>query len=156
MSPPGKPAGLSAAPGPLLIPADLLDAMIAHCRREAPRECCGFLAGVAPRASVIYPLRNAAESTETRYDADPKDLIAAVQAMRADGAEMLAIYHSHPRWRAVPSRADLDLNHYGPLPRIIVSLMDPDPVVRTWRLDPDSFEELPWRSVPVDPGAGAG
>jgi len=145
-----------SAGGPLLIPADLLRAMVEHCRREAPRECCGLLAGVAPRVAAIYPLRNAAASTETRYDADPKDLIAAVQDLRAKGTEMLAIYHSHPKWRAEPSKADLELNYYGPLPRIIVSLLDPEPDVRAWRFDPDSFEELPWRIAPVEPGAGAG
>ena len=149
-------SGTDESAGTLLIPADILRAMLDHCRREAPRECCGLLAGVAPGVSAIYPLRNAAESTETRYDADPKDLIAAVQDLRARGTEMLAIYHSHPKWPAVPSRADLDLNFYGPLPRIIVSLLDPEPVVRAWRLGPEAYEELPWGVAPVEPGAGAG
>ena len=65
----------------------------------------------------------------------------------SSGAEILAIYHSHPRWEAVPSRTDLRENHYGPVPRIIVSLLDETPDVRVWRLDPDSYQELPWRIV---------
>ncbi len=138
---------------PLEIPRDLHDAMVAHCLREAPLECCGLLGGVAPRVSSFHPLRNAAVS-ETRYDADPHDLIAAVVALRDRGAEILAIYHSHPRWEAVPSKTDLRENHYGPVPRIIVSLLDEVPVVRTWRLDPDSYEEQPWRIVdPPGPDA---
>jgi [CysO sulfur-carrier protein]-S-L-cysteine hydrolase len=140
---------------PLEIPRDLHDAMVAHCLREAPLECCGLLGGFAPRVSSFHPLRNAAAS-ETRYDADPHDLIAAVVALRERGAEILAIYHSHPRWEAVPSKTDLRENHYGPVPRIIVSLLDEVPVVRIWRLDPDSYEELPWRIVePLDPDDGA-
>lgn len=145
-----------SAPEPLLIPADLLDAMIAHCRREAPDECCGLLGGVPPRASAIYPLRNLAPTAATRYNADPVEVIEAVRDLRSRSEEIIAIYHSHPKWQAVPSRADLDLNHYGPLPRIIVSLLEEPPDVRMWKLDANSFEELPWRAVPVDPSRSGG
>lgn len=130
----------------LSIPAIHHDAMVAHCLREAPLECCGILGGDFPLVSSFHPLRNASAS-ETRYDADPNDLIAAVVALRARRAEILAIYHSHPKWAAVPSKTDLRENHYGAVPRIIVSLLGPVPEVRVWRLDPDSFEELPWRIV---------
>jgi proteasome lid subunit RPN8/RPN11 len=130
----------------LEIPRDLHDAMVAHCMRETPLECCGILGGVPPRVSSFHPLRNAA-SSETRYDADPHDLIHAVVALRELGGEILAIYHSHPHWEAIPSRTDLRENHYGPVPRIIVSLLEVNPIVRVWRLDPDSYQELPWRIV---------
>jgi proteasome lid subunit RPN8/RPN11 len=128
----------------LTIPAEIHDAMVAHCLREAPLECCGILGGIAPLVSSFHPLRNASAS-ETRYDADPRDLIDAVVSLRQRGAEILAIYHSHPRWAAVPSATDLAENHYGPIPRIIVSLLGETPDVRVWRLDPDSFHEIPWR-----------
>jgi [CysO sulfur-carrier protein]-S-L-cysteine hydrolase len=128
----------------LTIPPAIHEAMVAHCVREAPLECCGILGGIPPLVSSFHPLKNAAAS-ETRYDADARDLINAVVALRARGAQMLAIYHSHPRWEAVPSRTDLQENHYGALPRIIVSLLDSVPEVRVWRLDPDSYEELPWK-----------
>ena len=95
--------------------------MVAHCERESPLECCGILGGISPRVSSIHPLRNDLVS-ETRYNADPQDLIEAHIALRERGAEILAIYHSHPRWQAVPSKTDLDENYYGPCPRIIVSL----------------------------------
>ncbi|WP_435016347.1 Mov34/MPN/PAD-1 family protein [Tundrisphaera sp. TA3] len=133
-------------PPTLAIPREIHDAMVGHCVREAPLECCGLLGGVDSLVSSFHPMRNASAS-ETRYDADPKDLIEAVQSLRARGAEILAIYHSHPRWAAVPSKTDLRENHYGPVPRIIVSLLGPTPEVRTWRLDPETYEELPWRIV---------
>jgi len=150
---------VSRPDAPLLIPPAILDAMIDHCRREAPRECCGLLGGVAPAVSSIDPLRNTeAEAGETRYNADPADLVAAVRRLRDRNAEILAIYHSHPRWAPIPSRADLDLNYYGAVPRIIVSLLDDKPQVRAWRLDPDSYEELPWQVAAdsdVEPGRPA-
>ena len=49
-------------PAPLLIPADIHDAMVAHCLREAPLECCGLLGGIANRVSSIHPLRNTSAS----------------------------------------------------------------------------------------------
>jgi proteasome lid subunit RPN8/RPN11 len=131
----------------LTIPSDIHDAMVSHCQMEAPLECCGILGGVALEVSLFYPLGNALASDD-RYDADPSDLIRTVHDLRAREAEMVAIYHSHPRWKAVPSRTDLAQNYYGPLPRIIVSLLGHPPVVRAWRLDADSFAELPWRVVP--------
>src|SRR5947207_1583541 len=135
----------------LEIPRDLHDEMVAHCLREAPLECCGILAGVAPRVSMFLPLRNVA-SSETRYFADPRELIEVDKTLRQGKANILAIYHSHPRWEAIPSRTDLETNYYGPVPRIIISLLSETPVVRAWRLDPDSYEELPWRIVePTEP-----
>ena len=129
---------------PLLIPRDIHEAMIRHCLAESPLECCGILGGVSREVSLFYPLSNDMKS-ETRYNADPKDLINAVRDLRDREAEMLAIYHSHPRWEAVPSQADLRLNYYGAVPRIIVSLLEPEPTVRIWRLDPDSYHELAGR-----------
>src|SRR5262249_48658333 len=117
---------MSGPSGLLTIPAAIHDAMVAHCVREAPLECCGILGGIAPVVSSFHPLRNAA-SSETRYDADTRDLIDAVTALRSRGAEILAIYHSHPRWAAIPSQTDLRENHYGPVPRIIVSLLGATP-----------------------------
>jgi [CysO sulfur-carrier protein]-S-L-cysteine hydrolase len=131
---------------PLEIPRDFHDAMVAHCQRESPLECCGILGGVAPRVSSIYPLHNDLVS-EDRYNADPQDLIQAHIALREQRADILAIYHSHPRSHAEPSRIDLVENHYGPCPRIIVSLIGQTPEVRVWRLDVDSFQELPWRII---------
>ena len=142
------------AEAPLEIPRSLLQGMIDHCLRDTPLEACGLLGGTPHRARTIYPLRNQLNSA-SRYDADPNDLIRAVRAIRQADAEIVAIYHSHPRWAAIPSRTDLAENHYGDVPRIIVSLLDDRPVVRIWRLGLDRFEELPWRVIddsrPVEP-----
>ncbi len=130
----------------LQIPVEVRDAMVAHCVREAPLECCGILGGVRPLVSTFHPLRNASRS-ETRYDADPNDLIEVFRLLRVQKSEILAIYHSHPKWPAVPSKTDLRENHYGDVPRIIVSLLGEVPDVRVWRLDLDTYEELAWDVV---------
>jgi proteasome lid subunit RPN8/RPN11 len=140
---------------PLEIPRDLLDAMVAHCQREAPLESCGVLGGLASQVSSLHPLRNV-KASETRYLGDPQELVAAYVALRQRGADILAIYHSHPCGEAVPSRTDLEENHYGDTPQIIVSLKGCSPHVRVWRLEADSFAELPWRIIdPIEHSAGA-
>ncbi len=140
---------------PLEIPADLHGAMIAHCRRDDPLECCGILGGMPPRVLSLHPLRNI-DASKTRYTADPKELIQALVWLREQQREILAIYHSHPRWEAVPSATDLTQNYWGEMPRIIVSLLADPPDVRVWRLRPDSFQELPWKLIgPTGEPAGA-
>ena len=139
-------ADSAGSSGPLQIPSDIVDAMIAHCLRESPLECCGLLGGDAPRVRSFHPLRNEAAS-ETRYFADPKDLIEAWRWLRDHDHQVLAIYHSHPRWEAVPSATDLKENYWRDTPRIIVSLITSPPTVRIWRLDTDSYSELKWTRV---------
>jgi proteasome lid subunit RPN8/RPN11 len=147
MTEPTAPSSLPHDSPPLLeIPAEIRDAMIDHCRREAPLECCGFLGGKDGRVMSIHPLRNIADS-ETRYLADPQEAIRAWVGLREQGRQILAIYHSHPRWQAVPSQTDLEENHWGDTPRLIVSLLTDPPEIRVWKLEPDSYTELPWRPV---------
>jgi proteasome lid subunit RPN8/RPN11 len=131
---------------PLLIPTDIRDAMVAQCQREDPLECCGILGGVWPRILSFHPLRNIAAS-ETRYDADPQELVQAWRSLRERQQEILAIYHSHPRWRAVPSATDLKKNYWGTMPHVIISLLKDPPELRVWRLDPDSYQELSWTLI---------
>ncbi|MBV8606283.1 MAG: M67 family metallopeptidase [Singulisphaera sp.] len=131
---------------PLTIPASIFEAMVGHARREAPLECCGILGGVAPRVSSFHPLRNVEESP-VRFEANPRDLIDTVLALRARRADIVAIYHSHPRAEPVPSQTDLARNYHGDTPQIIISLLRRTPEVRAWRLAPDSFDELRWQVV---------
>jgi proteasome lid subunit RPN8/RPN11 len=121
--------------------------MLEHCAREAPLECCGLLGGMPPSAESIHPLRNSSQS-ETHYLADPQDVIVALQELRRRKHEIVAIYHSHPKWPPIPSKTDLRENYYGDVPRIIISLLAAEPETRVWRLDEDTFEELEWELVP--------
>ena len=136
----------------LRILPDIQQAMVDHCLTEKPLECCGILAGRHGHAWEIYKLPNANQS-ETRYNADPQALIKAVQAMRRNGTEIMAIYHSHPRWQPIPSQTDLKENHYGEVPRIIVGLLKSPPECRVWRFldEPLRYEELTWTASEFSP-----
>ncbi len=136
----------------LRILPDIQQAMVDHCLTEKPLECCGILAGRHGHAWEIYKLPNADQS-ETRYNADPQALIKAVQEMRRNGTEIMAIYHSHPRWQPIPSQTDLKENHYGEVPRIIVGLLKSPPECRVWRFldEPLRYEELTWTASEFSP-----
>ena len=62
--------------------------------------------------------------------------------------------------RPSPARPTSSENHYGDVPRIIVSLLGDPPDVRVWRLDPDRTRSSPGDGRPptsrraVEPGAG--
>ena len=146
MTPP--PFNPTSGPTTLLIPSDIHAGMVAHCLRDAPLEACGLLIGrPGEPVSTLYPLPNASRS-EVRYDADPHDLVRAYRYLRTRRLDIVAIYHSHPKWQAVPSRTDLAENHYGDVPRIIVSLLTSPPDVRAWHLEPTTYTELPYRITP--------
>src|SRR5262245_50739745 len=151
--PPAEPASGPVEPlvKVLEIPANIRDAMVAHCRREAPLECCGLLGGRSGRVSTFHPLLNIAKS-ETRYLADPRQSVGAWVWLREHNLEILAIYHSHPRSEAVPSATDLRENYWGETPRIIVSLLTEPPTIRNWRLDAVRYEELSWSLIEPQPG----
>jgi proteasome lid subunit RPN8/RPN11 len=120
----------------------LFEAIVEHCRSLPFIEACGIVSGVeVPIATSVYPLRNA-HASPTSYEADRRDLVAAVKLMRSRHEQMLAIYHSHLTTAAIPSRADIERNYYGKLPRIIVSIMPSPAEVRVWRLDASTYHEL--------------
>lgn len=82
------------------------EALIAHARAEAPRECCGLLIGQPGLIERIVPATNV-RASETTYLIDPRDHFAAIRAARADGLSVIGGYHSHPRSTPLPSAADL-------------------------------------------------
>lgn len=111
-----------------------LEAMIAHARHEAPRECCGLAVGHGDRVTRIVPVTNLAPGN-TRYEADPRELIRHFREMDEQGEELVGIYHSHPSSPALPSPTDLSLAFYPESVYLIISLANPDePSVRAWRL----------------------
>ena len=63
-----RPVTLEIIPSVWKSRAILIDAMVAHCVRESPLECCGILGGLPPRVSSFHPLRNELAS-ETCYRA---------------------------------------------------------------------------------------
>jgi proteasome lid subunit RPN8/RPN11 len=133
----------------LRIRADLVEAMVAHARRDHPDEACGVISGPAggDLPERFVPLRNAARSP-TSYEVDSADLLQLYRDMAARGEVPVVVYHSHPTSPAYPSRTDVA---YASEPRahyVIVSTRGPGgdegpEEVRSFRIVDGVVEEEP-------------
>ena len=74
--------------------------------RASPVEVCGLLLGSAGQIADIVPCANVADDPATRFELDPRALIAAHRAARGGGPQVIGHYHSHPSGRAEPSMRD--------------------------------------------------
>ncbi len=100
-------------------------AMREHVSREAPYEACGLVAGKDGISQAVYPIPNELRSP-VRYRMEPRAQLAAFEAMDEVGWDLLAIYHSHPQGRAIPSAIDIAEAAY-PVVYLIWA-----PVGKTW------------------------
>lgn len=81
-------------------------AMQRHINFEAPLEACGLLGGKAGVVELVLPVKNAAAS-RVRFQMEPRAQLRALEQIEAEGLELLAIFHSHPKGPSVPSPTDL-------------------------------------------------
>ena len=81
-------------------------AMQRHINFEAPLEGCGLLGGKNQMVELVLPVKNAAES-QVRFKMDPRAQLRAMQQIEAEGLEIVAIFHSHPKGPSVPSSTDI-------------------------------------------------
>ena len=88
----------------------VLDAIEAHARAEAPRECCGLLVGDAGEIYEAVATGNVAAEPLRRYEISPADHFALIRRCRADqaGRTIVGGYHSHPHSPPEPSATDLE------------------------------------------------
>ena len=118
-----------------------LDEMIAHAVRDLPNECCGLVGVRDGAVSHVLPLKNMAASPY-RFEMGV-DQMAAIDEIEDAGAEVGAVYHSHPRTEGHPSLTDMSLSDRWPgLAWIIVGFVSTEPEVRAFRVTPQDVEEL--------------
>jgi [CysO sulfur-carrier protein]-S-L-cysteine hydrolase len=134
----------------LLIPAEVLNVVMAHAFREWPNECCGLLAGVRSldgaelQVSREFSLRNVADDPRTEFLSEPRDMFEAVRTMRAEELDVLAVYHSHPTSEPVPSRKDVERSYGDSVVTLIVGLENDPPLLRGWWLTTEGVAEAEW------------
>ena len=111
------------------------DALIQHARDEYPNECCGLIAGHGDQATRVLPTTNA-EGTPFMYVMEPREQMDLMEQIEDAGEDLLAIYHSHTRSAAYPSKTDVELAFFAEPLYVIVSLQDEDnPVIRAFHLE---------------------
>lgn len=128
----------------LTISRALVDAMIAHARRDHPDEACGVLAGPvgSDTPQRFIPMVNAARST-TFYEFDSGDLLRLYREMDSRDEEPVVIYHSHTATEAFPSRTDIGLASEPNAHYVLISTRSQDTdEVRSYRIiDSEVTEE---------------
>lgn len=120
----------------LTIGRDIVDAIVAHARRDHPDEACGVVAGPAgsDRPERFIPMLNAARSP-TFYEFDSMDLLRLYKEMDENDEDPVVIYHSHTATEAYPSRTDIGLAQEPNAHYVLVSSYeDGEPEFRSYRI----------------------
>ncbi len=118
----------------LTLPAAMRERIVAHARAEAPRECCGLIAGEGGALVELIPLTNDAPGIDV-YRIDDAELYRVYRDLDGRGQEIAAIYHSHPTSAAYPSAADVDLALWPDACYLICLIADVDrPDLRGFRI----------------------
>jgi proteasome lid subunit RPN8/RPN11 len=121
------------AGGALRLPRALADEIVAHARAGLPDEACGIVAGREGEATRFFPAVNA-DASPYRYSIDSADLLRIVTTIEDAGEELVAIYHSHTRSPAFPSRTDVELAFWPDAAYLIVSLAADPPDLRAYAI----------------------
>lgn len=113
--------------------------ILAHCKEGLPNEACGLIGGTieGDKRSIqkVYLLTNIDQSNE-HFSMDPKEQLAAVKDMRANGLKLLGNFHSHPESPSRPSEEDKRLAYDSKVNYLILSLMDlENPVFNAFRIN---------------------
>jgi proteasome lid subunit RPN8/RPN11 len=121
------------ADAPLRLPRALADQIAGHARAGLPDEACGIVSGIDSTATRFHPAVNA-DASPFRYSIDAQDLLRIVTDIDDAKEDLLAIYHSHTRSPAFPSRTDVDLAFWPDAAYLIVSLASDPPDLKAFTI----------------------
>lgn len=132
------------------IAQDLVDRIVAQALDELPNECCGMISGRDGAAVDVHPAANT-ESSPFMYVMQPKEQLRIMDEIDDAGCDLLAIYHSHTKSAAYPSRTDVELAFYPDTLYLIVSVARRDaPEVRAFRLSRGAPEGEQIHEEPIE------
>ena len=116
----------------IVIPGEVLQAMVDHTSVWAPNEACGLIAGNESVAAMLYPLANSDPQSD-RFTLDSQEQFTAWQDAEARGWKIIGLFHSHPAAPPIPSTADLEGGGDPAWVNVIVGVEDGRIAVRAYR-----------------------
>lgn len=130
----------------LHLPPDVLEALDLAAAQGYPYECCGLLLGLNAdgvcRVTAMRQARNLnRERARDRYELDPADYMAAEREAKAQGLQIVGIWHTHPDHPAIPSETDRAAAWPGWSYLILSVSRDGVQAVTSWRLNGETFEQ---------------
>jgi proteasome lid subunit RPN8/RPN11 len=120
----------------LTIDQTIVDAIVAHARRDHPDEACGVVVGPigADLPTRLIPMDNAARSM-TFYEFDSLEQLRVWREMDDNDEEPVVIYHSHTATEAYPSRTDVSFAGEPNAHYLLVSTREDDSEeIRSFRI----------------------
>ena len=79
----------------LRIPREIFKEIVEHGEKEAPLEACGYLTGRSAFVEGNIIMTNIDRSPD-HFSFDPREQFTAVKTARANGQELVAVWHTHP------------------------------------------------------------
>ena len=124
---PSAPPGRGNVSNVLTIDSAIVDAIVAHARRDHPDEACGVVAGAigSDLPTRHIAMDNAARSM-TFYEFDSMEQLRVWREMDDNDEEPVVIYHSHTATEAFPSRTDISFAGEPGAHYVLVSTREPD------------------------------
>ncbi len=116
------------------------DKILEYALSQRPDEACGLIAGKESEdgsrsIEKVYLLTNTDHANE-HFSIDPKEQLAAVKDMRAEGLVPLGNWHSHPESPSRPSEEDKRLANDSKATYMILSLEQEDtPVLNAFHIE---------------------
>ena len=121
------------------ISENVISGIIAHAKKDAPIEACGYLAEKEGVIVYQYIMKNTDASKE-HFSLDPEEQFTALRDMQKKGLELAGVYHSHPTSPARPSLEDIKLAYDSDLSYVIVSLAGGSETLKSFRISEDQVE----------------
>ena len=138
---------------PLYLPDHSRAQLETMARAGYPLETCGLLLGLPRRDGCevrrVAQARNLnQERAHDRYELDPQDFLQIDESARAEGLEVVGVWHSHPDHPARPSETDRAAAWEGWSYVIVSVTSDGMTELRCWRLNSEQFVEEPIEPCP--------
>lgn len=124
------------------LPPELRAQIVEHARRDAPKECCGWIGLRDGAAVTVRPAENLRASTFS-FEIGGRDLLTAAD-LEDEGLAPGAIYHSHTRSEPYPSQTDINFAaHWPGWEWLIVGLAGDEPEIRSFLIEDGAVTEVP-------------
>lgn len=120
------------------IPQQIVDEIFHHGNQDIPNEACGYLAGKNGVVIKRIPLTNVDHSPE-HFTLDPKEQFEAFKAAKAEGLQLISVYHTHPVTPARPSEEDIRLAYDPNISYVIASIINHD--IKSFRIKSGEVEK---------------
>ncbi len=116
----------------------LYDEIVKYAREHLPEEACGLISGVEDencRVIKNFDYLTNVDHADDHFTLDPKEQLAAIKDMRANGYKPLGNWHSHPESPSRPSDEDIRLSFDPNASYMILSLMADNPVLNSFHVE---------------------